>query len=89
MFERLRHLPREARDTLFLLLVIAWVIAPQVGNLPIWCSGMTALILLSASKTSGLLTATEQSQPMNRRKFLINTAALGGEPGSVRIHGQV
>ncbi len=46
MFDRLKHLPREARDTLFLLLVIAWTVAPQTANLPIWCSVMTALILL-------------------------------------------
>ena len=36
----LRHLPREARDTLFLLLVIAWVV------------GMQAAITRSACSTS-------------------------------------
>ena len=46
MLQRLRHLPRETRDTLFLLLVIAWTVAPQTANLPLWCSGMTAFILL-------------------------------------------
>jgi transglutaminase-like putative cysteine protease len=46
MLERLKTLPREARDTLFLLAVIAWTIAPQVGNLPLWCSAMAAGILL-------------------------------------------
>ncbi|APW43359.1 transglutaminaseTgpA domain-containing protein [Rhodoferax saidenbachensis] len=46
MFSRLTSLPREARDTLFLLGVIAWTIAPQVGNLPLWCSAMAAGILL-------------------------------------------
>ena len=46
MLQTLKTLPREARDTLFLLLVIAWVVAPQVGNLPLWCSTMTGLILL-------------------------------------------
>jgi transglutaminase-like putative cysteine protease len=46
MLDRLKTLPREARDTLFLLVVIAWIIAPQVGNLPIWCSAMAALVLL-------------------------------------------
>lgn len=43
--DRLRNLPREARDTLFLLAVIAWVILPQVGRLPWWCTGLTAGIL--------------------------------------------
>jgi protein-glutamine gamma-glutamyltransferase len=46
MLQRLTHLPREARDTLFLLAVIAWVILPQVANLPLWCSAMGAGVLL-------------------------------------------
>ena len=33
-----RSLPRDSRDTLFLLLVIGWVVLPQVGNLPLWCT---------------------------------------------------
>ena len=44
--ERLSHLPRDTRDTLFLLCVIAWVVMPQTTHLPLWCSGMTALVLL-------------------------------------------
>jgi protein-glutamine gamma-glutamyltransferase len=43
--DRLRNLPREARDTLFLLLVIAWVLWPQVQHLPVWCSALTAIVL--------------------------------------------
>ena len=46
MLQALKNLPREARDTLFLLAVIACVIAPQVGNLPLWCSAMAACLLL-------------------------------------------
>ena len=46
MLDRLKHLPRDTRDTLFLLLVIAWVILPQVGNLPPWCSLLAAGVLL-------------------------------------------
>ncbi|MES2952304.1 MAG: DUF3488 and transglutaminase-like domain-containing protein [Pseudomonadota bacterium] len=46
MLQAIKNLPREARDTLFLLTVIAWVIAPQVNNLPLWCSGMATSILL-------------------------------------------
>jgi protein-glutamine gamma-glutamyltransferase len=42
---RLNALPRDARDTLFLLLVIAWVILPQVGQLPLWCSVLAAALL--------------------------------------------
>lgn len=46
MLKRLTHLPRDSRDTLFLLLVIAWVLLPQVGELPWWCSGLAAGVLL-------------------------------------------
>jgi transglutaminase-like putative cysteine protease len=43
--ERLASLPRDARDTLFLLAVIAWVVVPQVGRLPWWCVAFAAAIL--------------------------------------------
>ena len=43
---RLPHLPRDSRDTLFLLAVIAWVVLPQVGNLPVWCALATAGVLV-------------------------------------------
>jgi transglutaminase-like putative cysteine protease len=46
MLARLQTLPREARDTLFLLLVIAWVLLPQVSELPWWCSALAATMLL-------------------------------------------
>ena len=46
MLHPLNTLPREARDTLFLLAVIAWIIAPLVGELPVWCSAMAAALLL-------------------------------------------
>ena len=46
MLKRLATLPRDARDTLFLLAVIGLIVLPQVGNLPIWCSAITGLVLL-------------------------------------------
>ena len=46
MWNRLTNLPRDTRDTLFLLVVIAWILAPQVQELPIWCSALSGLILL-------------------------------------------
>ena len=45
MWNRLKNLPRDTRDTLFLLLVIAWIIAPQTGTLPFWCTAMAAVVL--------------------------------------------
>ena len=44
-FNRLRTLPRDSRDTLFLLIVTAWVLAPLTGNVPPWCSGLAACVL--------------------------------------------
>ena len=40
------HLPRDSRDTLFMLLVIFWVVLPQVGNLPVWCTTLSAGVLV-------------------------------------------
>ena len=46
MLNRLKALPRDTRDTLFLLLVIGWVVLPQVGHLPWWCTALAAGVLL-------------------------------------------
>ncbi|MGA8515028.1 MAG: DUF3488 and transglutaminase-like domain-containing protein [Burkholderiaceae bacterium] len=46
MLDKLRHLPRDARDALFLLCVIVWVILPQVNHLPWWCSVLVVGVLL-------------------------------------------
>ena len=42
----LATLPREGRDTLFLLAVIAWVLLPQATRLPLWCSLGAAAVLI-------------------------------------------
>ena len=42
---RLRTLPRDGRDTLFLLVVIGWLVLPQVPNLPGWCTALIAVLL--------------------------------------------
>ncbi|QSI30140.1 DUF3488 domain-containing protein [Variovorax sp. RKNM96] len=46
LIQKLSALPRDARDTLFLLTVIALIVLPQVENLPWWCTALTALVLL-------------------------------------------
>ncbi|MCE2908193.1 MAG: DUF3488 and transglutaminase-like domain-containing protein [Burkholderiaceae bacterium] len=38
-------MPRDARDTLFLLAVIAWTVAPHLMHLPAWCGAMTLAVL--------------------------------------------
>jgi protein-glutamine gamma-glutamyltransferase len=39
------RLPRDGRDTLFLLGVIAWTVLPHVEHLPGWCIALTAVVL--------------------------------------------
>jgi transglutaminase-like putative cysteine protease len=41
-----RRLPREARDTLFLLAVIAWTLLPHAEHLPGWTIALTTVVLL-------------------------------------------
>lgn len=41
-----QHLPREARDTLFLLAVIGWTSLPHLTHLPAWCAVLTGGVLL-------------------------------------------
>jgi hypothetical protein len=43
---RINHLPRDTRDTLFLLAVIGWVVLMQVAHIPWWCSALTVGVLL-------------------------------------------
>jgi len=43
--QTVRHLPRDARDTLFQLAVIGWTVLPHASHLPLWCGGLAALIL--------------------------------------------
>jgi hypothetical protein len=40
------HLPRDARDVLFLLAVIAWTIGPHFMHLPMWCLVLTTVVVL-------------------------------------------
>jgi transglutaminase-like putative cysteine protease len=42
---RLLQLPRDTRDTLFQLLVIAWTITPHLLHLPPWCGVMSVALL--------------------------------------------
>ena len=66
----LRNLPRDSRDTLFLLLVIAWVLLPQTPHLPVWCSALAASVLL----WRGWLAAG--AKPLPGRWLLLGLLAL-------------
>jgi hypothetical protein len=41
-----QHLPRDARDTVFQLGVIAWIVAPHLWERPWWCAVIVTSILL-------------------------------------------
>ncbi len=80
MLNKLASLPRDSRDTLFLLLVIAWVILPQVDRLPLWCSLLAAGLLL----WRGWLAVT--LRPLPARWWLLALLALSAA-ATWRTHG--
>lgn len=46
MLKRLYKLPRDCRDSLFMLLVVAWILLPLTPHLPLWSSALSAALLL-------------------------------------------
>ena len=74
LFSRLRQhwlrLPRDSRDTLFLLAVIAWTLAPHVTNLPLWCTALTGVVLAWRA------TLAWRHAPLPSRPVLVAVLAL-------------
>jgi protein-glutamine gamma-glutamyltransferase len=70
VLEKLSHLPREARDTLFLLAVIGWIILPHTPNLPWWCSTLAAVVLLWRGKLAW------HSEPLPSKWWLLGLLVL-------------
>jgi transglutaminase-like putative cysteine protease len=66
----LSHLPRDTRDTLFVLAVIAWVIAPLTPEIPLWCS----LLSMAVMVWRGLL--AWRGQPLPSKWWLLGLLAL-------------
>ena len=66
----LTHLPRDARDTLFMLGVIGWVVAPMLGQLPLWCGALTVGVIL----WRGVL--AWRGQPLPRKWWLLGLLAV-------------
>ncbi len=54
MLDAWRHLPRDARDTLFQLAVIGWTILPHAGHLAPWCIAMAGIILVVRARLAVL-----------------------------------
>ena len=73
MLTRLNTLPRDSRDTLFLLLVVGWIVLPQVNNLPLWCTAFTACVLA----WRGWLAVTSRPLPGGWWVFALLVLSLG------------
>ena len=66
---RIAALPRDTRDTLFLLAVIAWVVLPHVSHLPWWVSLLVGGILAWRAALA------VQAQPLPGRAWLVGLLA--------------
>jgi len=71
---RLAALPRDSRDTLFLLAVIAWLVLPHVSYLPWWCSVFVAGVLVWRARLA------VQARPLPGRWWVVGLllASLAG-----------
>ncbi|UUX94925.1 DUF3488 and transglutaminase-like domain-containing protein [Aquabacterium sp. J223] len=70
---RLRRLPRDTRDTLFLLGVITWTILPHLAHLPLWCAALSAVVLL----WRGRLALAQAPLPSRWAVIAVLTVAAG------------
>ena len=70
LLRRLAQLPRDTRDTLFLLGLIGWVVVLQAQHLPAWCLGLTAMVLLWRGALSW------RGQPLPSRWWLLGLLGL-------------
>ncbi len=69
---RLQHLPREGRDALFLVAVIAWIFLPLSAQLPTWCVALAFAVL---AWRAGL---AWQSRPLPGRWALMMVLVIAG-----------
>ncbi len=67
------HLPRDARDVLFLLGVIAWTVAPHFIHLPLWCLALTACVI----GWRALMAITQSPLPGRAVLFAVLALAIG------------
>jgi protein-glutamine gamma-glutamyltransferase len=67
------HLPREARDVLFLLGVIAWTVAPHFVHLPLWCLALTVFVIAWRA----LVAVTQSPLPGRPVLFAVLALAIG------------
>ena len=75
-----REMPRDTRDTLFLLGVIALIVLPQTPNLPLWCIGLAAVVLV----WRGMLAVQARPLPSRWWRVALLVLALAGTFASYR-----
>ncbi len=80
MLKLISTLPRDARDTLFLLAVLALTVMPLIVNLPLWCVALTSLVLL----WRGWLATTARPLPNTWWRLALLALALIGTWTSYR-----
>jgi transglutaminase-like putative cysteine protease len=66
----LAHLPRDTRDTLFMLVVICAVALPLASQVPLWCSLMCAAVILWRGALAW------RGQPLPRTAWRVGLLAL-------------
>ncbi len=72
MISAWQRLPREARDTLFQLIVIAWTILPHASHLAFWCSGLALVVLLWRASIS------LKNAPLPSRAAVLTVMVIAG-----------
>ncbi len=77
-----RALPREARDTLFVLAVIAWVVALQAAHIPWWTTVLTAGVLAWRARLA-LRAAPLPRWPWRLGLLLVTLAATFASHGTL------
>ncbi|MDP3611070.1 MAG: DUF3488 domain-containing protein, partial [Rubrivivax sp.] len=77
--ERLAHLPRDTRDTLFQLTVIGWTVAPHLLHLPLWCGFMTVALLLWRARLALRASALPNRWVVSAILVLAGALTLWGE----------
>ena len=82
MFTTLASLPRDARDTLFLLAVILWVVLPQVSHLPVWCNTPATSALHHTGRCE---TCGNTTHKMTASKNSVSRASRGKEARVLNI----
>ena len=71
--------PRETRDTLFLLAVLAWTLLPQITQVPAWCSALAYAALAWRARLAWRGAALPS-------RWLLLLALVGASLGTVLSH---